>query len=73
MNKQMYTLDQFAEIMKVEKWYLMRIEDSIAELGSYGTLDVKLEVRNGKVDRLYTYKGKSYLKPKEKPKPTESE
>lgn len=62
--EQKYTLDEFADMMKTNKWHLIQIENEIQNT-SYGTVDIKLEVRGGVVERIYTYNGRSYLKPKE--------
>lgn len=44
------------------KPYLIEIEDRINELGGFGTLDVRLEVRGGKVEKASFLSTKTWLR-----------
>lgn len=55
--------EQFAEIIGKEKPYLIAIEERVRNL-SYGTIDCKLEVRAGAVEKVQFFESKNWLKPK---------
>lgn len=61
---QTYTLDQIAELMKKNKWHLIEIEEAVQSV-EYGTVEVRLEVRAGAVEKVSFFNAKTQLRPKE--------
>lgn len=57
------TPEQFAILLKEAKPYLMMIEDRAAEIG-YGSLEIRLEVRAGQVEKMMFFESKTWLKDK---------
>lgn len=59
-----YTLDEFAELMKKTKWHLIRVDEEIQKV-EYGSLEVKLEIRAGAVEKVVFTTSKAELRPKD--------
>jgi hypothetical protein len=49
------------------KPYLIEIEDRINELGGFGTLDIRLEIRGNKVEKASFLSTKTWLRLKTQP------
>jgi hypothetical protein len=48
------------------KPYLIQIEDMVAELNGFGTIDLRLEVRGGRVEKISCFATKTWLRDKSK-------
>ena len=63
-----YTLSEFAEIMRKNKWYLLETEESLRRalrLG-YGTVTIRYELRANEVEKLSVVSTEeSILRPKD--------
>lgn len=46
------------------KPYLLEVEEQVHALGGYGTLDVRLDIRGGVVEKVTFYSGRVWMKPK---------
>lgn len=57
------TPDEYAQVIKTNKPYLVEIEDQVQEV-QYGDIDVKLSVRAGQVEKMTFLKGKVWLRDK---------
>lgn len=57
------TLDQFAEIIRKAKPYLIEIENEVQSVG-YGDIEVIITVRAGVVQRMQFVKKATWLKDK---------
>lgn len=63
-NLPKFTLEEYAEFVKENKPYLVRIEDEITKIeGGYGTVEVRLEVRAGVVNKMSFWRGETWLQP----------
>lgn len=58
------TIEQIAEAMQKNKWHLIEIEDIIQKT-NYGTVDVRMEVRAGRVEKIVFLNQKTLLAPKD--------
>lgn len=61
---QKLTLDQFAELIKKNKWHLAKIEEEIQKT-QYGTCEISIEVRAGFVEKFSILSKKTHLRPKD--------
>lgn len=60
MTEQKFTIKELEELMNKKKPYLFELDKQVLELG-YGTLDVRLDIRNGEVTKLTTIFNKTWL------------
>jgi hypothetical protein len=63
MAIELYTLDQYAEMMKANKPYLMALEE-LVEAIDYGQIEVILDVRSKAVEKMIVVNRKTWLRPK---------
>jgi len=56
-------LNHFAEMIREQKPYLLELEKEVGKIG-YGTVEVKLEVRAGAVEKMCFFNSKNWLRPK---------
>lgn len=54
MTSTTYTLNQIAEIMAKNKWYLLATEEAVTRFlkNGYGTVTVKYDLRNSQVEKV---------------------
>ena len=54
--KDKFTLDEFAEMMQQNKWYLLAIEESLQDnlKRGYGSIGFRLDLRAGEVEKVTT-------------------
>lgn len=57
------TIEQIAEAMQKNKWHLIEIEDTIQKT-NYGVVDVRMDIRAGKVEKITFLNQKTLLAPK---------
>lgn len=57
------TPEEFAKVLKDAKPYLLVIEQRAKEVG-YGSVEVKLEIRAGEVEKMMFFESKTWLKEK---------
>lgn len=57
------TPDQFAELIRKTKPYLIAIEERCTTVQN-GSLELRLEVHNGVVDKITFYEGRHWLRRK---------
>lgn len=58
-----FTLDEYAQMMREGKPYLMAIEELVEET-KYGEVEFTIQVRSGVVERMDVVRRKTWLKPK---------
>jgi len=58
------TPDQFAELIRKAKPHLIKIEEEIEKV-DYGTIEVKLSVRAGVIEKMEFVESRVWLRPKE--------
>ncbi len=59
------TPEQFAEMIRDSKPYLIELENHVQGV-SYGTVEVKIEVRAGVVEKMNFFNSKTWLRDKTK-------
>lgn len=61
-----FTLEEYAEFVKHSKPHLLKIDEAITKMeGGYGTLEIKMEVRAGVVNKMSFWSGEMWLSPKQ--------
>lgn len=61
-----FTLEEYAEFVKQHKPHLLRIDEAISKMdGGYGTVEIRLEVRAGVVNKMSFWQGETWLSPKQ--------
>jgi len=64
MPLEKFTLDEYAQMMRDKKPYLIAIEELVEET-KYGEVEMTMQVRSGVVERMDVVRKKTWLKPKE--------
>lgn len=59
------TAEDFAKHIAENKPHLIEIEDEIMKMGKYGEIEVKINIRGGKVEKLSFWKGRTWLRDRE--------
>lgn len=59
------TPDQYAELIKLTKPYLLELEERVESI-QFGTIEIRIEVRAGVVEKMTFFSGKTWLKAREK-------
>ena len=55
-----FTAQEYQDLINKTKPYLFELDRQVLELG-YGSLDVRLDIRNGEVTKLTTIYNKTWL------------
>lgn len=63
MNEPKLTPDEYANLIQQTKPYLIRIEEVVSDT-QYGSIEVRLEVRAGSVEKMQFFNAKTWLKQK---------
>lgn len=58
------TAEDFAKYIAENKPHLIEIEEEIQNMGNYGEIEVKINIRGGRVEKLSFWKGRTWLRDK---------
>lgn len=64
IKQQTFTTAQLQDMVSQEKPYILELDKAIQDL-KFGTIDLKLEVRAGEVEKMSFFQTKNWLRPKE--------
>jgi len=62
MKPQDLPAEDFAKWVIENKPHLLEIENEIQEMGKYGKIEIKINIRGGNVEKLEFWKGRTWLR-----------
>lgn len=59
-----HSAEDFASWVAQNKPYLIEIEEEIQKIGLYGEMEIKINIRGGRVEKVQFWKGRTWMREK---------